>query len=354
VDANEAAIRCKLLGQDVRLASCAQGNLPPMLADLRCYRDWLDRVVCPGKLTQRFLVDWAGFDARRVRNIPNGADVPTVAGRVAREGPIRLGFVGRLTPGDKRAMDLVPLCAALESEHVDFTLDIAGDGPCRAELEAALGSTPRVRFLGPVPHERLYRDVYPRLDALVLTSASEAFGIVLVEAMMHGVVPVTSRYHGFHSEGLVIDGSNGLSFPVGDMVVAAACLRRLADDGALLARMSVESQARSAAYSWQRCLEGWRDEFTQLASEAPLLSSGIPAAAVSDRPGRLESLGLPPGLVDSVRRLRRAVLGPAVQAGGEEWPLFHRGHSPELLAQIGRALEALDRPASIDWSASAV
>ena len=46
---------------------------------------------------------------------------------------------------------------------------------------AVLGNSDRLES---GDYEALYREVFPALDVLVMTSASEAFGIVLVEALM--------------------------------------------------------------------------------------------------------------------------------------------------------------------------
>lgn len=345
VDANEAVIRRKQAGDAVRLLAHAQGNLETMLADLRTYRDWIDRVVCPGRLTQKVLVDWAGFAPGRVLNISNGADHPIVERNLRQPRmPLRLGYVGRLTQPDKRALDLIELCRSLERLPVNYTLDVIGDGPCRAELEIALAPwREKVRLRGAMPHDDLYREVYPNLDVLLLTSSSEAFGIVLVEAMMHGVVPVTSRYHGFHSERLVVDGETGLSFEVGDTDAAAAAVLALQDDPRYLARMSAAATARAEEYTWARSLSRWHATLLELCEEPPLLATHAPTLpCITD--GVLERIGLPPGIIDGLRRLRRQLLGPAVAAGGEEWPLFHRWHSASQLDAVREAILRLDAP----------
>jgi glycosyltransferase involved in cell wall biosynthesis len=344
VDANEAVVRRKLAGDEVRLLGRAQGNLEPMLADLRTYRDWMDRVICPGRLTRRVLIEWAGFPSARVLNISNGADEP-IAERAARpgQGPLRIGYVGRLSQVDKRALDLVPLCRELARLGVDFELDVAGDGPCGEQLRTELAEWgARVRMHGAIPHEEIYRRIYPALDVLVMTSASEAFGIVLVEALMHGVVPVSSRYDGFHSEKLVVEGQTGLSFEVGDMAAAAAAMHRLHDDPSLLETLSLAAQEHGRGYTWHNSLQRWQAALESLAAEPVLRAERLPSVPGGPASGRLERWGVPPGLVDLLRRMRRATLGPAVMPGGEEWPLFHRSHSPELLAEIGRAIDSLE------------
>lgn len=343
VDAYEAVVRCKQRGADVRLLARTQGNLAPMLADLAAYRDWVDLAVCPGRLTRRMLVEWAGYPEARVAAILNGADEPFASHRARGAGePLRVGYVGRLSGPDKRATDLVALHRALEARNVPYRLQIVGDGPCRPELEAAFAGAPNVRMLGAWPHRDVYERIFPELDVLVLTSASESFGIVLVEAMMHGVVPVASRYDGFHAEELVVDGRTGLSFAVGDMEQAARQVERLARDERMRAALADGAKQRTARCTWQASLEEWTRAIVELARQAPLDAGTRRAVIASPASGRLERLGLPAGVVDALRRARRLVFGPAVDPGGEEWPLYNRTHSPARLAEVADAIRRLD------------
>lgn len=344
VDANEAVIREKVNGRDVRLLGRAQGNLEPMLADLRTYRDWMDLVICPGRLTRRVLIDWAGYDPARVLNISNGADAPIVK-REPRPpgGPLRIGYVGRLSQKDKRVLDLVSLCQELSRLGVDFDLQVVGDGPFREDLQAGLSQwQDRVCMHGAMQHEEIYRRIFPCLDVLAMTSSSEAFGIVLVEALMHGVVPVSSRYDGFHSEKLVVDGKTGFSFDVGDMAAAARAMQRLHHDQELLGSLSRAASEHGLKYTWRRSLESWQAALEALADQPVVRALRRPDPPETRAPGRLERWGVSPATADLFRRARRATLGPAVLPGGEEWPLFYRNHSPELLAEIQKAIRSVE------------
>lgn len=354
VDANEAVIRCKLRGDRVWLLARAQGNLAPMLADLASYRDWIDCVVCPGRLTREVLVQWAGFANDRVLNISNGADTATVA-HVPRSvgAPLRIGYVGRLSGPDKRVLDLIALRHELDQVGVHYHLDIVGDGPCRDELQTTLAPfSPRVQVQGSVPHSELYARIFPNLDVLILTSSSEAFGIVLVEAMMHGVVPVSSRYDGFHAELLVEDGYNGLSFEVGDMAGAAAAIAQLADD-ALRDRLSQHSLLKAAEYTWARSLKRWQHALDEVLEQEPVLGAAVPKLPAPPLSGLLDRIGLPEGISDLLRRARRRIFGAAVAPGGEEWPLFYRHHSIETLAKAADEIRRLDVPSQGQRAADA-
>jgi glycosyltransferase involved in cell wall biosynthesis len=94
----------------------------------------------------------------------------------------RLLFVGRLMP--QKGIDL--LIGALAQLSVDVGLDVVGDGPDRAALEAqamAAGVSMRVRFHGAVKQFELPA-FYHRAFALVVPSAEEGLGLVAVEAQL--------------------------------------------------------------------------------------------------------------------------------------------------------------------------
>ena len=94
----------------------------------------------------------------------------------------RLLFVGRLTPQKGVAL----LIEALSQLPADVGLDIVGDGPDRAVLEAratALGVGARVRFHRAVKQVAL-PNFYQRAMALVVPSAEEGLGLVAVEAQL--------------------------------------------------------------------------------------------------------------------------------------------------------------------------
>ena len=95
---------------------------------------------------------------------------------------------------------------------------VGGDGEWRTEYEAqaraSLGD--RVRFVGDVADETL-PDYYRAADALALPSIdrTEAFGLVLLEALACGTPVVASRLPGVRT--LVDDGRTGFLVDPGDL-----------------------------------------------------------------------------------------------------------------------------------------
>ena len=61
--------------------------------------------------------------------------------------------------------------------------------------------------------------------ALLVTSLAESFGLVVVEALVHGVPVFCPRTHALPE--LVAEGTNGFTFPVGNTTEVAGHLRKL-------------------------------------------------------------------------------------------------------------------------------
>ena len=345
IDAHDAICRLKLQRPQTKYVMTIRGNVPEQIADVQRYKEFTDLAVCPGELTCRLLA-WAGVPRERIRHVPNGARKPH-RNHVPRppEMPIRLGYVGRMTRYDKRVLDLILFCQHLERQGVHFSLDLVGDGPERATLEKALsGKGSHICFHGAKSLDVLYESIYPNLDALLLFSASEAFGIAVVEAMLHGVVPMTSRFVGHRAEGILIDGVTGLLFDVGDVEKAAVNVRELVEHPEYWVRLSNQAKDRVYEhYTWQRCIQGWEEAFTEVLTLPARTGTSLPYKDQGQK-GRLDQLGVPPVLTDLLRRTKRRLFGvPQAMMGGEEWPWINKDHDPALLTEIERLARTLDR-----------
>ena len=127
-------------------------------------------------------------------------------------GPLRACFIGRMVPYKGPDMLLEAAAPLLASGRL--LLDMVGDGPMRADLEAqagALGVSDAVTFHGPVPHERV-QDSAVASNLLTFPSIREFGGGVVLEAMALGVVPVIVDYAGPGE--LVVEGT-GYKVPIG-------------------------------------------------------------------------------------------------------------------------------------------
>ncbi len=113
------------------------------------------------------------------------------------------------------------------------------------------------------------RDIYAACDVLVVPSIPtrtfrEPWGLVVNEAMNHGLAVIASDAVGAAAGGLVRDGANGLVVPAGDSGALAAAIRRLADDAELRARLGEQAAQDVRAYSHEAWARGFGEALASL------------------------------------------------------------------------------------------
>ena len=174
----------------------------------------------------------------------------------------QLLFVGRIDNTIKRIDRILDIWKRLYENHPNWELLILGDGPDLSYLkEYAIGKKlPRVYFKGKQRLEPYYKDA----SIILLTSEFEGFGLVLVEGMTYGVVPVA--YGSYESVNDIIDnGKNGFvvnpvkgKFPCELM---AEKVGELMDDSKMRDRMALESLKIVNKFSTGEILKRWEDLF---------------------------------------------------------------------------------------------
>ncbi|HKX16972.1 MAG TPA: glycosyltransferase, partial [bacterium] len=153
------------------------------------------------------IVPSTGIDVAAFASAGSGTDVgPAVRTRwgIPPRAPL-LVFVGRLAR-EKNVGLLLTVLAALSA---DTWLVLAGDGPERAALEAQAvraGLAPRTVFAGTQPPAAV-AEVLAAADLFVFPSATETFGIAMIEAMAAGCAVVAVRAPA--SSDLLRDGETG-------------------------------------------------------------------------------------------------------------------------------------------------
>ncbi|MDE2058803.1 MAG: glycosyltransferase [candidate division NC10 bacterium] len=131
---------------------------------------------------------------RRRLSVPNDGPVLLYVGRLAREK--NLGLLLRAVHAAAR---VVP----------HLTLLLVGEGDEERSLQrlaAHLEIADRVRFVGLVPHQAV-GDWYRAADLFVFPSVSETQGLVVLEAMAHGLPVLAVRSVG--TSDFITDGVNG-------------------------------------------------------------------------------------------------------------------------------------------------
>jgi glycosyltransferase involved in cell wall biosynthesis len=242
------------------------------------YANLCDAVIAPGEGLAAILKE-RGVEVP-VEVIPTGVDVAFFAcGQRASfrrrwdipGGAPLIGYVGRLAP-EKNLEFLSDALAGFVQRYPRVHVLVIGEGPCRAEFEAAFaahGLRRRLHVTGALPRE-LLPDAYAAMDVFAFASKSETQGMVLTEAMAAGVPVVALDACGVRD--VVCDGTNGrlLAEPSVQEFVEAlraivflgeaerASLRAAARETA--ARFSMERTADQALRLYERLVEARRRE----------------------------------------------------------------------------------------------
>jgi len=158
-----------------------------------------------------------GVIVQKITVVPIYTDVQIQKDRTKKIVPGKRRFitVSRLVPVKNIALQLQAF-AELD-KTLDWSLDIVGDGSEKGILEKKvkeLGLEERVSFLGWYDSEELVR-VYNSADCLLLTSNSEGWGRVVIEAGSYGV-PTIMTDVGLAGE-VVKNEESGIIIPVGDV-----------------------------------------------------------------------------------------------------------------------------------------
>lgn len=154
------------------------------------------------------------FYANELRNtncmciyIPNSIDsLPSKAANLKNK---KLISVGRLSP-EKGYLDLLRLYSKLYVDYPDWTLDIVGDGVEREKIEKYIskknleGKVILHGFQG----KEVIDDLLDQSSIYLMTSFTESFGIVLIEAMSHGV-PCIAYDSAEGAREIINSGENG-------------------------------------------------------------------------------------------------------------------------------------------------
>lgn len=178
------------------------------------------------------------------------AEAPT--GRAA----MVLGFAGRLIPG--KGLDVVLRAMEGFPELSQCSLEVAGDGPCRSQLEGMardLGLGGRVCFRGWVQDMPSY---WHSCDVAVVPSNEfvESFGMVAIEAMASGRPVIAARNGGLAET--VVHGKTGALFERGSWRELGAILEEYTGDPGLRRQQGIAARERClATYDISTCAEGF-------------------------------------------------------------------------------------------------
>ena len=190
-----------------------------------------------------------GADPARTHVLPMGVDLGAV--RRADASPVsgRIVFAGRLV--EKKGVPVLFDALRRLDADVPWSLQVIGDGPLRAALEAAADGLP-VQFAGQLRRADFARAL-AQAEIVVLPSVQASTGdqeglpVTLLEAMGAGRAVVASDLAGINDA--VVHGESGILFPPGDADALREALRSLLADPRRRSELGAEAARRAEQYS---------------------------------------------------------------------------------------------------------
>ncbi len=224
------------------------------------------RIVLLSNLFKDEYAAFVGLCDGKVTSIPNVLtldDLPDVLPIKTKE----VIFVGRLA-AEKRVDLLLKIWSKVEEKFPDWKLTIVG---ATSESDTSLATAlhrqatdlklQRVSFEGYQSPKKYYQ----RGAIFCMTSAYEGFGLVLIEAMAFGSVPLAFNSYANACE--IIDNTlNGFLISPFDVNDYAKHLAHLMNDQNLRTQMAIEAMKKSKVFSKEQITLRWEKLFKEIKS----------------------------------------------------------------------------------------
>ena len=211
----------------------------------------------------------SGYGIKRICTIHNAVD--TEVWRPAEQASMpsvsrgyRVGYVGRLSK-EKGPLDFMLTAKKILGKYPECEFLVAGNGPEEGAVKAFVrreNMERSFRFLGHLDRSGL-RDLYGRLDVLLLPSYTEGLPMTILEACAMRVPVIATKVGGV--EEIIRDGYNGLLVKAGDIdAMSATALtllgnrelaRKLANNGRLVAEQK---------FSLEVCVKKIEEVYSQI------------------------------------------------------------------------------------------
>jgi glycosyltransferase involved in cell wall biosynthesis len=185
-----------LLHDKINIFPILHNNVDSMIKNsLASYGQW-NKIICVSPKLKE-IIDSHSEKELSVY-IPNGVKPIEYVERNY-HGKLHFLFVGRIDDKQKGVFLLPKIALSLRRKKIDFKIDIIGDGPSLHELERMIDQTKMSDFIilrKAQPHF-IVEEIMLESHFLLLPSNYEGFGLVIIEAMSCGLIPIVSYLPGY-------------------------------------------------------------------------------------------------------------------------------------------------------------
>lgn len=190
-----AWIAKKKLGVKMKVVSVVHNKADISINRISIFKDIIDHIIVVSEEMHRIFCDqFPDMTDRITCEIQTPRPCKTICRCLSNE-PIRLAYVSRLEPENKRSLWVMDVINYLVSANIRFELDIAGVGVCSTQIEKYISDNNYgefVHYCGYIPYGRIF-EFWKRHQIFMNFSVAEGGPLTLLESMSQGVVPVVTR-----------------------------------------------------------------------------------------------------------------------------------------------------------------
>ena len=200
-------------------------------------------------------------DIQRIHSIPNPATLPRSLETEPKKRKIVL-WLGRMDFISKRPDRMLHVWQKVQPENPDWELWMCGEGPAKLPIEnyCRRKNIRNVKFYGRVDSS----EVYSQTSVFCLTSSCEGFGLVVVEAISHGIPVIAFSYPALYD--IALDGKNSIFVEPFSINKYADALNDFMKDDAKRMAMANYNRSYLQKFSPARIGTQWEDLFRKLKS----------------------------------------------------------------------------------------
>ncbi|GAA4816987.1 glycosyltransferase [Litoribaculum gwangyangense] len=166
-------------------------------------------------------------------------------------------FLGRMDYVNKRVHRVVEAWEQIYKKYPDWKLVLVGDGPEKNTLESYVKSENIERIFFEGFKKEAPIEFYKRAKILMLTSDLEGFGLVVIEGMTYGVVPIVyGSYSAIYD--IIENGKSGfITTTPYSKDKTVEYLNKLISNEELYRKMSEEAYDKSQHFALDRIVAEW-------------------------------------------------------------------------------------------------
>lgn len=180
--------------------------------------------------------------------------------QVIREKEKRVLWCGRVEFGMKRVDRMMRIWKRVSQKFPDWQLDIIGSGDIEFFRNLARkNAIERINIVGFANSQ----EYYDKAAILCMTSSTEGWGMVLVEAQTNGVIPITYNSYASATD-IIDDGENGFLVETFDEDEYVEKLMLLMGDEELRFRMAESAMVSVRKFDSKKIAQQWIDLFEKL------------------------------------------------------------------------------------------